>query len=75
MKREFEHVVKIVLLGWTLSGCSVLRDAIFERESKLAPLQSAMLGQTRRDEIIKQLGPPQEIDERWFDTFRSEVLF
>lgn len=72
MKKRFTPLL-ICLLA--LTACTTLHDAIFERESRLAPLQSAILGRTTRDEIIQQLGFPQEINQRRFDHIDSEVFF
>ena len=73
--RKIVPIAAIACLYMVLSGCNTLHDAIFQRESRLAPLESAVLGQTTRDDIIRQMGFPQEIDRRWFDGLEAEVFF
>jgi len=66
---------RLVLLGacLALGACSVLREAIYDRETPLAPLTAATLGATSRDDIVRQYGAPDEIDTRWFESFQAEV--
>jgi hypothetical protein len=71
----FAHWSALALAGLLLSGCSTLRDAFLDRDSKLAPLESATLGHTSRDEILRQLGEPDEIDARRLDGLPAEVAF
>jgi hypothetical protein len=57
-----------------LSGCAGLGEALFERESKLGSPIALTPGKTSREEIVKQLGEPDEIDQRRLGARASEVL-
>ncbi|MDD5034342.1 MAG: hypothetical protein PHE55_06250 [Methylococcaceae bacterium] len=57
-----------------LSGCSGTPGGLF-RHYELTRMETAILGQTPRDDIIRQFGPPLEIDKRWFDSFESEIFY
>lgn len=65
----------VAQLGSFMVGCAEFKEAIFGRENKLAPLSTATLGSTSRDEIIQKYGSPEETDKRWFDSMESEVYF
>jgi hypothetical protein len=58
-----------------LSGCASLRELVYGRPNALAPLTSATLGVTPRDDIIRQFGAPDEIDRRIVDSFDAEVMY
>ena len=75
MENKSRYSVAVVLLCFSLSACSTLHEAVFGRENKLAPLANASLGNTTRDDIMKQFGAPEEIDRRWFESFSAEVFF
>jgi hypothetical protein len=75
MSKKFARTAAIACLCLVLPGCSTLKDALFPRESRLAPLENAVLGQTTREDIIQRVGFPIEIDKRWFDGFETEVFF
>lgn len=68
----------LALAASLLAGCGGLRevhDAFLDRASPLAPLSTANLGQTPRDEILRQLGEPDEIDARRLDSRSLEVAY
>jgi hypothetical protein len=71
----FSRLSVLALAGLFLTGCSALRDAFLDRDSTLAPLESATLGHTSRGEILRQLGEPDEIDARRLDGLPMEVAF
>lgn len=63
------------LLILLLTGCASLKEAVFGRETPLAPLSWAALGTTTREDILRKLGPPEEIDGRRFDALEADVFF
>ena len=75
MKRLFATILIVVVFGGMLSGCTTLREMIYGRPNQLAPLSSATLGSTPRDDILRQFGAPDEIDKRVFESLDAEVFF
>jgi hypothetical protein len=68
--------VVLLLALLSLIGCETLREAIYGRENKLAPLAWATLGTTTRDEVTRLYGAPDEIDARRLEpSWQAEVYF
>lgn len=65
----------IFLVGFLLSGCSTLREALLGRTPPLAPLDNARLGRTSREEVVSRFGAPDEINERRLDTYSTEIFY
>ncbi len=75
MNNRLPHFSALAMAGFLMAGCAGLRDAFLDRASRLAPPQAATLGQTQRDEIIRQFGDPEEIDARRFGSLSVEVAY
>ncbi len=75
MKTVSVLLIFLGILGFSVSGCTTLRDAFMDRPNKLAPLSNDILGSTPRDEIVQRFGMPDEIDRRFFESFDAEVYF
>lgn len=58
-----------------LPGCGTLRDAFLDTASPLVPPRGATLGQTSREDIVRQFGEPDEIDARRLDARALEVAY
>jgi hypothetical protein len=68
--------IVLLLALLSLSGCETLREALYGRENKLAPLGWATLGTTTQDEVTRLYGAPDEIDARRLEpSWQAEVYF
>jgi hypothetical protein len=75
MKKLLAWIMILGVVGAYLSGCATMRELIYGRPNKLAPLTSAILGSTPRDDIIREFGAPDEIDRRIVDSLDAEVFY
>ncbi len=75
MQKLSASLLCLLIIGLSLSACTTLKEFIYDRPNKLAPLSTEQLGSTPRDDIIKRFGEPDEINKRVVDSLDVEVYF
>lgn len=57
-----------------LAACAEVKEALFEREGKLGQPLVLLPGKSLREDLVRQLGEPDEIDQRRLDGRATEAL-